>query len=209
MHFSARLVFLPALALCLPQLDILPTAESVTESVININNAVLELDAIVQNYTGGSTQTTFVEDKKVLSGVGKIHDVNRQGFHRAIFAKPFSVEDTVRFIDTVVATGMSMSSTESHYSTELTLEIVNITIPNSIQNIRAKKPIFKETDSRKIVIASLVLLLYDHDTFSASAAKNFNPRTPRKSLEQGTEAAENIHDVIQDALLYYTLGLPV
>jgi hypothetical protein len=106
MHFSLSLLLLPAIAFCSPVPQVLPTAQDVTQSVINIHNAVLELDATVQAFQGGSFETAIVEGKEVLAGVAKIHTVNRQGFRRATLAlPPFSVEDTVKFIDTVVATG--------------------------------------------------------------------------------------------------------
>lgn len=106
MHFPLSLFLLPAIAFCSPVPQVLPTAQDVTQSVINIHNAVLELDATVQAFQGGSFETAIVEGKEVLAGVAKIHIVNRQGFRRATLAlPPFSVEDTLKFIDTVVATG--------------------------------------------------------------------------------------------------------
>jgi hypothetical protein len=106
MHFSLSLLFLSTIAFCSPVPQVLPTAQDVTQSVINIHNAVLELDATVQAFQGGSFETAIVEGKEVLAGVAKIHTVNREGFRRATLAlPPFSVEDTIKFIDTVVATG--------------------------------------------------------------------------------------------------------
>ncbi|EFQ96140.1 hypothetical protein PTT_02683 [Pyrenophora teres f. teres 0-1] len=172
----------------MPQLFNRPTAESVIESVVNIHNAVVEADSTLQAYTGGFTPTTIVDDAKVLGGFAKIHSANREGFRRATFAAQFSVEETVEFINTVIAT-------------------VNISIPLATQHIREKKQVFKENGLRSSVVAALALLLYDHDTFSAAAAKNFNPGTPREKLNQGIDAAGNIHNVIQSALLYYSLGL--
>ncbi|EDU48190.1 cell wall galactomannoprotein [Pyrenophora tritici-repentis] len=188
MHLALPILFLPALALCMPQLLIRPTAESVIESVVNIHNAVVEQDGILQEYTGGFTPTAIVEDVKTLAGFAKIHSANRQGFRRATFAAQFSVEETVKFIDTVVAT-------------------VNISIPISTQHLRAKKQVYKENGSRSVVVATLALLLYDHDTFTVAAGKNFNPGTPWDKLNQANDAANNIHGVIQSALLYYSLGL--
>jgi hypothetical protein len=105
---SSLFLLCPALTLSTPFLD-LPTAQKVKQSIINIYHAVLELDATVQAFTGGSFETTLVEGKEVLAGVGKIRIVNREGFRRALVALPFDVKDTVDVIDTVVATGVHQS----------------------------------------------------------------------------------------------------
>jgi hypothetical protein len=59
------------------------------------------------------------------------------------------------------------------------------------------------------VIASLALLEYDHDTFSAAAAKNFNLVNDAKKLREGIEAVANIHEVIAGALLFYMVNAVV
>ena len=111
MHFPISIsLLLPALALASPLAEILPTAADVTQSVRNIDAAVRELDATVLAFNGGSFETSIVEGKQVLAGVAKIHKVNREGFRRATLAlPPFSVQDTVVFVDTVVDTGMYIS----------------------------------------------------------------------------------------------------
>jgi hypothetical protein len=101
---SSLFLLFAALTYSTPILD-LPTAKDVKQSVINIHNAVLELDATVQAFAGGSFETTLVEGKEVLDGVGKIHIVNRQGFQSALASLPFNVRDTVDVIDTVLSTG--------------------------------------------------------------------------------------------------------
>ncbi|KAH6846418.1 hydrophobic surface binding protein A-domain-containing protein [Alternaria alternata] len=191
MHFSLSLLFLSTIAFCSPVPQVLPTAQDVTQSVINIHNAVLELDATVQAFQGGSFETAIVEGKEVLAGVAKIHAVNREGFRRATLAlPPFSVEDTIKFIDTVVAT-------------------VDVSIPNATKHLREKEPVFKANGFSAIVIASLALLEFDHDTFSAAAAKNFNLATDKAKLAEGVGAAANIHSVIQDTIVFYTVSTVV
>jgi len=205
--FFASLLFLPALAEYWPQQIASPTAQSVIDSVISIHNAVLEQDATVQAHTGGSLLAAFVENTKIMAGIVKVHKANRHGFHRANFAATFSVEDSVRLIDTVVATGMSMQWKRWSYSAELTIGIVSVSIPNSIQHLREKRPVLKAGDTPEVVIASLRLLLSDHDSFSLAIEKKLHPYTPPKKLEQQTAASKNIHNVIQNALLYYTVGV--
>lgn len=106
--FFASLLFLPALADSWPKQITLPTAQNVIDSVINIHHAVLEQDATVQAHTGGSLLAAFVDNTKIMAGIAKMHHANRQGFRRAKMAKTFSAKDSVRLIDTVLATGTSM-----------------------------------------------------------------------------------------------------
>jgi hypothetical protein len=115
MHFPSLLIsLLPTLALstALPPRQLLPTGQTVKQDVINIHNAVLALDATIQSFNGSPLPTSLVEGTPVLLGVGKIHIVNRAGYVHALAATPFTVEDSVDVVDTVVETGMS--PIESH-----------------------------------------------------------------------------------------------
>ena len=84
---------------------------------------------------------------------------------------------------------------------------MNVSIPNSIQHLRAKKQVLKGNETPEIVIASLRLLLSDHDSFSLAIEKKLHPYTAPQKLEQQTAATENIHNVIENAILYLTVGL--
>ena len=56
------------------------------------------------------------------------------------------------------------------------------------------------------MIASLTLLLYDHDSFSAATFAKVNPGVGEAKLREGADGVANIHDAIQDAILFYTLN---
>lgn len=84
---------------------ILPTGQTVKQDIINIHNAVLELDATVRAYDGSPFPTSLVDGTPVLLGVAKIHEVNRAGFRHAVAALPFSVPDSDDVITTVTDTG--------------------------------------------------------------------------------------------------------
>lgn len=75
--------------------------------------------------------------------------MNRAGFAHAVAALPFTVPDSNDVITTVTDT-------------------VNESIPAATQHIKEKLPQFKEGLLIPVVIASLTLLLSDHDTFSAA-----------------------------------------
>ena len=74
MHLLNLLTLLPlASAVAVPQ-SALPTGQTVKQDIINIHNAVLELDTTVQAYDGSPFPTSLVDGTPVLLGVAKIHE---------------------------------------------------------------------------------------------------------------------------------------
>ncbi|KAF2756116.1 hypothetical protein EJ05DRAFT_478146 [Pseudovirgaria hyperparasitica] len=165
----------------------LPNGQTTVQDVINIHNAVLELDAIVQDYTGSPFPTSLVNGVPVLEGVFKIHNVNRVGFVNALAALPYSKAEDAAIVQTVEDT-------------------VNVSIPAATVHLKAKLKEFQEGALGPVVVASLALLLSDHDTFSAAVATKLVGADP-DVLARGLAAVANIHNAIQDALLFYTLNV--
>ncbi|KAF2995361.1 hypothetical protein E8E13_003104 [Curvularia kusanoi] len=172
-----------ASAVAIPQ-SILPTGQTVKQDIINIHNAVLALDAIVQAYDGGAFPTSLVDGTPILLGVAKIHEVNRAGYVHALAALPFSVEDTAEVIDTVTDT-------------------VNVSIPAATQHIKEKLAEFKRGLLVPAVIASLKLLEYDHDSFSAAVLAKANTGVGEAKIQEGYDGVANIHNAIQSAIDFY------
>jgi hypothetical protein len=81
---------------------------------------------------------------------------------------------------------------------------VNVSIPASIEHLKAKREAFKEGGLTATVIASLELLLYDHDSFSAAVLAKTNPGVGEGKVKEGKEAVENIHDSIVGGIEYYS-----
>lgn len=81
--------------------------------------------------------------------------------------------------------------------------IVNISIPTSIEHLKAKAPAFKEGGLTITVIASLKLLLYDHDTFSAATLAKMSPQVPADKAAEGNEAVANIHNAIEGGIEFF------
>ncbi|KAJ4353053.1 hypothetical protein N0V95_003706 [Ascochyta clinopodiicola] len=185
MHLLTLFTLLPtAFSLALPQ-AVLPTGQTVVQDIINIHNAVLELDATVQAYDGSPFPTSLVDGTPVLLGVAKIHTVNRAGFRHALAAPPFTVQDSNDVVSTVTST-------------------VNKSIPAATAHLKEKLPAFKEGLLVPVVIASLTLLLSDHDTFSAATLAKVDPGVGEAKIKEGTDGVANIHNAIQDAILFYT-----
>lgn len=81
---------------------------------------------------------------------------------------------------------------------------MNKSIPAATQHLKEKLPAFKEGLLIPVVIASLTLLLSDHDTFSAATLAKVNPGVGEAKIKEGKDGVENIHNAIQDAILYYS-----
>lgn len=215
MHLLPLLALLPtALSLAVPQ-SILPTGQTVKQDIINIHNAVLALDATVQAYDGSPFPTSLVDGTPVLLGVAKIHEVNRAGFRHALAALPFSMEDSNDVISTVTDTGTSPPFTFLPNPNSILMTCgmwagltcaVNISIPAATVHLKEKLPAFKEGLLIPVVIASLTLLLSDHDTFSAATLAKVNPGVGEAKIKEGSEGVANIHNAIQDAILFYTVN---
>jgi hypothetical protein len=203
MHFSA-LFLLPTLALSsvLSARQLLPTGQTIKQDVINIHNAVLSLDATVQLFQGSVFPTSLVDGTPVLLGVADIHFVNRAGFRHAIAATPFTIEDTRDVIDTVVSTGTLMLSFLPR-DAALTSIAVNGSIPASIEHLKAKAPAFEEGGLTITVVASLKLLIYDHDTFSAAVLAKSDQGVGEAEIKKGEDAVANIHNAIQSGITFF------
>lgn len=102
----------------------------------------------------------------------------------ANLAPQFNEEDTRRIFDTVV-------------------ETVGVSIPDDVQVLISKKANFEESGLVPVVLASLKLLINDHDTFSeAVQAKAFKGDVELNA--EGQEAVDSIHDAIQNGIDVYS-----
>lgn len=84
---------------------------------------------------------------------------------------------------------------------------VDISIPNATRNLKTKAPAFKEGGLTPVVVASLKLLLYDHDSFSAAVLAKADRGVGEAKVKEGEAAVENIHDAIQDAIDFFVADL--
>jgi hypothetical protein len=121
---------------------------------------------------------------QVLATVGAIHIANRKGYVDANLAPQFDEADTRRIFDTVVDT-------------------VGISIPDDVQVLIKKKPAFENSGLTPVVLASLKLLLNDHDTFSAAVtAKAF--KSDAELTAEGEAVVAKIHNAIQGGIDAYS-----
>lgn len=121
---------------------------------------------------------------QVLATVGAIHIANRKGFVDANLAPQFNEQDTRKIFDTVVDT-------------------VGVSIPDDVQVLIGKKPNFESSGLTPVVLASLKLLINDHDTFSAAVtAKAF--KGDAGLVAEGEAVVAKIHDAIQGGIDAYS-----
>lgn len=160
------------------------TADTLNQDVLNIHNAVLANQAATSNYNSGDPVTGLVEGTPVLATVGAIHVVNRKGFADANLSGPVNQADTNRIVTTVENT-------------------VGVSIPKAVDILVSKKPNFVASGQQQVTIASLQLLLNDHDTFSAAlVAKTYKGDA---TLNQRTTAVvDKIHNAIQSGINVYS-----
>lgn len=121
---------------------------------------------------------------QVLATVGAIHVANRKGYVDANLAPQFDEADTRRIFDEVV-------------------ETVGVSIPDDVQVLIGKKSAFESSGLTPVVLASLKLLLNDHDTFSAAVtAKSY--MGDAQLTAEGIAVVAKIHDAIQGGIDAYS-----
>jgi hypothetical protein len=99
-------------------------------------------------------------------------------------APQFNEADTRRIFDAVVDT-------------------VGVSIPDDVQILIKKKPAFESSGLTPVVLASLKLLLNDHDTFSAAVtAKSF--KGDAELTVEGEAVVAKIHNAIQGGIDAYS-----
>jgi len=80
---------------------------------------------------------------------------------------------------------------------------VAISIPAGIKALKAKKPRFTEAGLVPTVIASLKLLKYDHDTFSAAVLQKLTLNAEK--MAEATAGVKIIDDALADGIAYFSL----
>lgn len=160
------------------------SADTLIQDVTNIHNGVLANQAATAKFEGGNVVTSLVEGTPVIATVGAIHIANRKGFLDANLSGPINAADTRRIVDHTINT-------------------VGNSIPNAVNTIVSKKENFVQSGQRGVVLASLKLLLNDHDTFSAALlAKTDN--TDPAVVAKANGVVAKIHDAIQGGINAYS-----
>ncbi|GIZ46409.1 hypothetical protein CKM354_000953500 [Cercospora kikuchii] len=154
----------------------LVTAQTIQQDVINIHNGVESLRKHVSAYNGEPLNSI-----PLAGDFTAIHLANRKGFANAnIRQTDFTAEESTAIVQTVIDT-------------------VGVSIPASVEVTKAKKPLFDEAGLSPIILGSLVILLDDHDTFSAAVQEDLSA-----DMVRGQEVVDKIHDAIQDGINFYS-----
>ena len=187
MHFLTPLlplllsIALPATSTALPPRiasTALPprSANAVYNDILGIHYAVLNLTSAVTAYQGGIQQAS-----PVFSASLAVHAVNRRGYADAVSSTPFSAADSQRIADAVTST-------------------VAISIPASVKVLEAKKPLFDAAEISSLVLSTIELLKYDHESFSAATAAKLTA-----ALVEATAGAGIVEAALVEAVAYYSL----
>lgn len=81
---------------------------------------------------------------------------------------------------------------------------MDVSIPAATANLKEQAAAFKESGFGPVVIASLKLLLSDHDTFSERVLEKSDQGVGEAEIQKGEAAVKNIHDAIQSAIDFYS-----
>lgn len=152
---------------------------TLVQDVDNINTGVVALSSGISAFPGTNLVTTLVSGIEVFGAVAAIHLANRKGYVDALASPTLDSTESARVVDEVVNT-------------------VGNTIPDSVSLLETKKQALTDAGLDGVVVASLKLLLNDHDTFSAAVESKFQG-TPDVEAE-GVAVVAKIHDAIQGGI---------
>lgn len=76
---------------------------------------------------------------------------------------------------------------------------MGIDIPNSVDVLESKKPLFQASFQDPVILAGLQLLKYDHDTFSAALMN----KTTGDQV-QGNAVVKKIDDALQNGIDFFS-----
>lgn len=159
------------------------TAQDVINDINAINSGVLSLTAHVSSYNSGVFPTSLIGGVPILVDVVDIHISNRKGYLDATTASKFSADDSIAVVNTVSST-------------------VVTSIPNAVDVLKSKKQVFQQALLTPVVIASLELLLNDHDTLSAAVLDKLT--VDAVTLAQANGGVAKIHNALEDGIAYFS-----
>ncbi|KAF7932842.1 uncharacterized protein EAE98_004141 [Botrytis deweyae] len=151
------------------------TADSVITDITNIDAQVLILTSAV-----GQVKEKTLDSSTVDVDFTSLHVANQQGVTDAALEDPANSEDSTRVVVTIE-------------------ETLSIDIPDAIDALKAKKEFFT-SDQRTVVLAWLVVLQSDYNTFGGLLIK----RTSEDVIPRAEAAAKVIGDAISAGIAYYS-----
>lgn len=158
------------------------TAQDVINDIYAIQAGVQTLTTDTTNFNSGSFLTGLVEGTPILLDVVNIHLANRKGYLDATTATKFSNSDSVSIVNVVTDT-------------------VVVSIPDGVNVLKSKKANFQQAGQVPIVIASLELLLNDHDTFSAAVVAKLT--LDAADLAEANAGIATIHNALANGIAYF------
>lgn len=158
------------------------TAQDVINDIHTIQSGVQTLTTDTSNFNSGSFLTGLVNGAPILLDVVDIHIANRKGYLDATTATTFTNSDSVSIVNVVSST-------------------VAVSIPDGVNVSKSKKKAFQQAGQVPVVIASLQLLLNDHDTFSAAVVAKLT--LDAADLARANDGIATIHNALEDGITYY------
>ncbi|TGO12876.1 hypothetical protein BTUL_0081g00550 [Botrytis tulipae] len=151
------------------------TADSVIADITSIDAQVLILTRAV-----GDVKEKTLDSSTVDADFTSLHIANQQGVTDAALEAPASSEDSSRVVATIEAT-------------------LSVDIPYAVAALEDKKEYFT-SDQRTVVLAWLVVLQSDYNTFGGLLIK----RTSEDVIPRAEAAAKLIGDAISAGIDFYS-----
>lgn len=147
-------------------------ADLIISNVDGIDKGVEHLRQHVAAYDG-----SLLSASPLLGDFVEITVANRAGFLNAnLKPAPFNAADSTRIVEFVI-------------------ESVGESIPAAVDETVAKKELFESNGQGELIVGSLKVLLYEHDTFSAALQKKISADQVRAQA-----VVDKIHDAIQGGI---------
>ncbi|TGO63856.1 hypothetical protein BCON_0010g00210 [Botryotinia convoluta] len=151
------------------------TADSVIADINSIDIQVIVLISALDDVKAKTLDSSTVD-----VDFTSLHVANQQGVTDAALEAPASSEDSSRVVATIETT-------------------LSIDIPDAITALKAKKEFFT-SDQRTVVLAWLVVLQSDYNTFGGLLIQ----RTSEDVIPRAEAAAKLIGDAISAGIAYYS-----
>ncbi|KAK8906161.1 hypothetical protein QC760_006053 [Botrytis cinerea] len=151
------------------------TADTIIADINSIDAQVLALTGTLDGVKEKTLDSTTVN-----VDFTSLHVANQQGVTDAALETPNTSEDSIRVVATIETT-------------------LSIDIPDVIDALKAKKEFFT-SDQRTVVLAWLVVLQSDYNTFGGLLIK----RTSEDAIPRAEAAAKLIGDAISAGIAYYS-----
>lgn len=153
----------------------------ILSDLVHLDDSINDLTSSINDYNGGLPLISVIESTPVLGAIIDVHLANRKCYYDSMELPQLDSEKSTVILDYISDT-------------------ISKDIPAGVAAIEKKRPQFESAGLTSVVLGSLRLLEYDHDTFSEVLLEKAAPDTQPR----GEVIVKAIHDAIQDGIDYFS-----